>query len=288
MANTIDFAQIFVDNLDTIFKRESLTAMLGDSSGIVNRGEGAKKISYPEYEVDGLSDYDRANGYEDGGVTLRWVEIEPNYDRAKRFMVDVMDNRETFDIAFGRLGAEFMRTQVIPELDAFTFAMLAGKSGVTVNSADFTSGEEFLDALVEAKTLLDEAEVPTTDRYLFATPTLMNFLINMDTFKSKKALDAFAGTVEVPQTRFYTAIDLKNNADGGKGGFGKNANGKNINFMIVYKPAIIKQQIHMASDIVTSANNQTHDANMLKFRSYGVVEAYNNKTKGIYVSHATA
>lgn len=287
MANTLEYPEIFVNLIDQIFKRESLTASLGDSSGIVNRGAGFKKLKYAHYEMDGLSDYNRGTGYEDGDVSMTWKEIVPNYDRGKRFMVDTMDNTETFDMAFGRLGAEFMRTKVIPELDAFTFAKLAGKSGATLNQADIADGATFLDALVAAKTLMDEAEIPPTERILYATPTLMNALINMDTNKSKAALSSFSQTIEVPQTRFYTVIDMKNKSDG-KGGYAKNSSGKNINFMIAYRPAVIKQQIHMASDIIDPANNPSHDAYIMKFRSYGIVETYENKVKGIYVSHASA
>lgn len=287
MAHTLEYPEIFVNYIDKIFKRGSLTASLGDSSGIVNRGSGYKKIKYAHYDMDGLSDYSRGTGYEDGDVSVTWKEIEPNYDRGKRFMVDVMDNTETLDLAFGRLGAEFMRSKVIPELDAFTFATLAGKTGVTVKGEDIADGETFLNALVEAKTLMDEAEIPTTERILYATPTLLNELINMDTYKSKSALEEFSQRIGVPQTRFYTAIDLKNKSDG-QGGYAKNTTGKNINFMIVYRPSVIKQQIHMASDIISPAMNATHDAHLMKFRSYGVVEAYENKLKGIYVSHAIA
>lgn len=289
MANTIALAKNYVPLLDEIYKREALTAFLGDASGLVRQGLNGKEISYPQYSMAGLSDYDRATGYKDGNVKLEWKTIAPDYDRGTKFQVDTMDNLESMQLAFGALGAEFMRTQVIPENDAWTFAKIAGKSGITAKSEDISDAETFLNALVTAKTLMDEAEVPSTERLLFATPTLMNALINMDTYKSKEALNAFSVRVEVPQSRFYTAITLKDTSGGEGGGYEKDSgSGKEINFMIVHRPAIIKYQKHQASDIITPEANQSADAYMLKFRTYGIVDVYDNKVKGVYVSHKTA
>lgn len=289
MANSIALAKNYIPLLDEIYKKEALTAFLGDVSGLVRQGLNGKEIIYPQYSMAGLSDYDRATGYKNGNVKLEWKTIAPDYDRGTKFQVDTMDNLESMQLAFGALGAEFMRTQVIPESDAWTFAKIAQKTGITAKGEDIADATAFLDALVAAKTLMDEAEVPNTDRLLFATPTLMNALINMDTSKSKEALNAFSVRVEVPQSRFYTAITLQDTSGGDGGGFIKDVgSGKDINFMIVHRPAIIKYQKHQASDIITPEANQTADAYMLKFRTYAICDVYDNKVKGVYVSHKTA
>lgn len=43
---------------------------------------------------------------------------------------------------------------------------------------------------------------------LYATPTLLNSVISLDTTKSREILTKFAAKKSVPQARFYTAIDL--------------------------------------------------------------------------------
>ena len=83
-----------------------------------------------------------------------------------------MYDLETAGLAFGRLSAEFIRTKVVPELDAFRFAAYCGKTGVTKVEGALADGSAVLQALRAASTALDEAEVPLTERYLFITPSL--------------------------------------------------------------------------------------------------------------------
>ena len=55
--------------------------------------------------------------------------------------------------------------------------------------------------------------------------------------------------------------------------------------MIIHKPAIIKYDKHIASAVIPPDQNQSADAYMSKYRKYGLVDVYANKTAGIYVSH---
>ena len=50
--------------------------------------------------------------------------------------------------------------------------------------------------------------MPTENRHLFITPTLDGMIADLDTTKSREILTRFATKTLVPQTRFYTAIDL--------------------------------------------------------------------------------
>ncbi|MDO4743933.1 MAG: hypothetical protein Q4A86_00935, partial [Clostridia bacterium] len=146
------------------------------------------------------------------------------------------------------------------------------------------------DALIAAQNAMDEAEVSTESRILFITPTLYNGVMNIDTTKSKAVLDSFAQIVKVPQSRFYTAIDLYDGASSGEtaGHYVKNADGKNINFMVVEKSAAIQYQKHIVSKVVTPEENQTSDAWKFFYRSYGIADVYENKACGIYLHKAEA
>ena len=56
-----------------------------------------------------------------------------------------------------------------------------------------------------------------------------------------------------------------------------------IDFMIIHKPAMIKFDKHVASNIIPASANQNADADFIKYRKYGMVDAYANKRAGIYM-----
>lgn len=183
--------------------------------------------------------------------------------------------------------------QVAPEGDAFTFATIASKAGISVSAEageTFADGEAFLTALLKGVTKMDEDQVPAENRILYATPTLLNSVMALDTTKSREVLGKFAKTVAVPQTRFYTKIDLLDGSSSNEeiGGYKKDDNGKDINFMIIHKPAVIKFDKHVVSDAIPPELNADADAYISKYRKYGLVDVFNNKTAGIYISFKAA
>ena len=231
-------------------------------------------------------------------MTLTHETVKFNYDRGRRFTVDAMDDEETAGVAFGQLSGEFIRTKAAPEQDAFRFATYASVSGIsTTAGADLSDAAAVLAALIASQNKMDEDEVPTTERYLFITPTLYNLVQNIDTTKSKAVMDSFAAVTKVPQSRFYTAIDLKDGidhtgddepgSDETAGGYAKASGGKNINFMVIHKPAVIQFSKHVVNKIITPEQNQTSDGWMFFYRAYGLADVYENKLAGIYLHAAT-
>lgn len=285
MANSIALSKNYVPMLDEVFALASLTSVLDSDASLARAGANANEILIPTLDMDGLADYSRNSGYTMGDVTLTWQTVQFNYDRGRLFQVDTMDNEETAEIAFGKLAGEFIRTKVAPEADAFTLATLAGKAG-TKKQESLANGQDALDALVVATTKMDEDEVPAEQRILFITPTLKRAIEAVDSYKSQKVMEGLT-VVPVPQTRFYTAIDLQDGKTPGQeaGGYKKASLGADINFMLVHKPAVMKYNKHIASNIITPDANQDADAWMQKYRKYGLVDAYANKVAGIYVSH---
>lgn len=288
MANNIVLAKNYTELLDEVYRAASVTADLTSDASMMRAGANANEILYPQIEVSGLGDYSRNSGYTDGSVNVAWKTATFNYDRGTRISVDTMDDQETFNIAFGMAGATLQREKVAPEADAFTFATLAGIDGISVaEAATYADGAEFLSALLTAKSVMDEDEVPEENRYLYATPTLLNSVMALDTTKSREILSHFAVKKAVPQSRFYTEIDLLDGKTSGEelGHYKKAEAGKDINFMIIHKPAIIKFDKHIASNIISPENNPNADAYISKYRKYGLVDVYNNKVAGIYLSH---
>ncbi len=290
MANNIALASNYTDLLDEVFKNASVTAGLSGDARFTRQGANASTIYYPAIETTGLGDYSRTGGYPDGGVSVTWKSASFNYDRGTRIMVDVMDDQETFNIAAGRAGAELIRTKVAPEADAFTFATLAALSGVTTAAAAAIAGADaFLAALQAAEDALDDAEVPATERYLYATPALINSLNSLESYKSQKVLQDFAAVTKVPKSRFLTAVELLDGTSSGETvGHYKAASGATyLNFMIIYKPALIKYDKHIANTPIAPDANPDADAYLIKYRKYGIVDAYENQRAGIYVHPST-
>lgn len=285
MGNTIEKFKKYVPLLDEVYKKAALTSVLDSDSSLAKEGANANELIIPKLSMDGLGNYDRNQGYTNGDVTMTNETVKYNYERGRMFTVDSMDDEETAGLAFGKLASEFIRVHVGPEGDAFRFATYAKEAG-TKKAEAIADGEAVVKALREAATKMDEDEVSSENRYLFITPTLKGMIDDLDTTKSREVLNKFAGVIEVPQTRFYTAIDmLSGEAGEKKGGYKKNAEGKDINFLIVEKSAVMQYNKHIAPKVITPEQNQTADAWKFGYRKYGLADVYENKTAGVYVSH---
>ena len=281
MANSIAKNKNYTSMLDEIYKLSSLTSVMDSPPELAKQGANVNEIIIPKLDMQGLANYDRNSGYVSGDVTLTQETVPFNYERGRMFSVDNMDNEESANVAFGKLSGEFIRTKVVPEIDAFRFATLAQTTGITVAApAALTTGKAVLDAIAVAVAIMDEAEVPTEDRILYITPTLINLALAVETSVSKAMLDNLT-IIKVPQTRFYTKITLQNTA---AGGFIKETTaGKDINFMIVHKSAILQFFKHINPKVITPDENQTADAWKFGYRIYGLEDVYENKVAGIYL-----
>ena len=292
MSNSIALFKKYIDLLDEVYKVASLTSVLDSDASLARAGANANEIVIPKISMDGLANYSRNSGYVSGDVTLTNETVQFNYDRGRAFTVDAMDNEETAGVAFGKLASEFIRTKVVPEVDAFRFATYAGTSGISkvATGATLSTGADVIAALRAGITAMDEDEVPFEDRYLYITPTLYGLIQDLDTTKSREVLNRFAAIIQVPQTRFYTKIKLNNGTSGGEtaGGYAKASDGADINFIIIHRAALMQYPKHVVNKVVAPEENQTSDGWKFFFRSYGLADVYENKVSGIYLHHKLA
>lgn len=290
MANSITKFKAYIDKLDTVYQQASATSILDADADTVRMGAKAGEFLIPKMSMDGLADYSRSSGYVKGDVTITYETKSCNYDRGRKFSVDAMDNEETAGITFGKLASEFIRTKVVPEMDAFRFAKYASATGIlSAAEATPTAGTAVLTALQTAVNAQDEAEVNVDGKILFITPTLLTLAKNVDTTKSKAILDRFEKIITVPQTRFYTAIDMKDGTSSNEtaGGYAGATGGYKINFMIINRDAVIQFGKHTVNKVVSPEENQTDDGYMFFYRAYSIAETYENKVKGIYLNRDT-
>lgn len=289
MANSIALFRQYVTLLDEVYKAAALTSVLDGAPELARQGANANELIIPKISMDGLADYSRNSGYVNGDVTLTNETVACNFDRGRMFTVDNLDNAESAGIAYGRLASEFIRTKVVPELDAFRLSTYAGISGIsTVAGAALSTGDAVVSALRAAVNKFNEDEVPAEQRYLFITPTLYGLVQDLDTTKSKQVLEGIT-VVQTPQSRMYTAITQNDGTTEGQtaGGYTKGSGAKNINFMLIHKAAVIQYQKHIAPKVITPEQNQDSDAWKFGYRNVGIADAYENKVAGIYLHKST-
>lgn len=289
MANSIALAQKFLPILDEVYKREALTSRL-DAANSEIQWIGADTVKLFKTSVPGLGNYNRSTGYPHADLTSTWETLQLTKDRGVDLIVDRMDNEETLGMAFGTLVGEFMRTQVVPEIDAYRFAVYAANAGTKVN-ADITVGTTDVPGLIAtAEQVMGDAEVPREGRILFISETAYNGLQNKITRyldnqgAVSRLVESYNGmeVVRVPKGRFSTAITLYD----GSSNFGfvpTASTGYEINFMIVH-PSAVKNAVKLALPKIFSPDeNQSADAWKFQYREYHDAFVLDNKVNGIYL-----
>lgn len=294
MANNIALAEKFVPLLDEVYKAASKSSIL-DTPAEQLQFINANTVNRFKIAMTGLGDYDRNGGFVQGSVTGSWEAMTLSQDRGTSFNVDAMDNEETLGMAFGKLSGEFIRTQVAPEIDAYTFANIAGTSGIsTGTAADIVVGTTDVAALLNAAQLtLNENEVPREGRILFISETAYGALksnLNRAILNGENGINdeitMYNGmrVVTVPQSRFYSGITLYDGSSQGEtdGGYVGTSGAHNINFLIVHPSAIVKVAKHVKPRIFAPDVNQGADAWKFDYRIYHDSFVEENKVDGVY------
>lgn len=139
--NTLEYAKLYQTNLDKQAVQKATSGWMEANAGQVIYN-GGDEIKIPDLVVNGLADYDRDNGFNQGSVTYKYQTHKLTQDRGRTFQLDAMDVDETnFGATAANVLSEFQRTKVIPELDAYRYSFLAAKAGAKGNSEGYTLAE---------------------------------------------------------------------------------------------------------------------------------------------------
>ena len=299
MSNSIALVQKMLPLLDEVYKASAKSSGLEAPAEFVRETADANSVQIAKMALVGLGNYSKASGFPAGDITLSWETHQFTNDRGRRFSIDRMDNVESFGLVAARLVGEFMRTEVIPEVDAYRFAKIAAKATTTV-AADLTSSTTKA-ALDTAIVTLQEKEVDDNNMVIFMTPTVAQNLsdnITRTTINGDKNVNNIIETyngiqiVRVPQTRFYSKITLDSGSSSDAGGYSKTSAstgvtaGKNLNFIVMDKNACYNVTKLNIAKIFTPDENQSKDAWQFDFRLYHDTFVLDNKKNGIYVHTA--
>lgn len=291
MPNVIEKFRKYSTMLDEVLTMSALTGVLDSDPSLAELGRNAGEMMIPKMSMDGLGNYDRNNGYPAGSVTFELETRKCDYERGRMFTIDAMDNEETAGLAYGRLAGEFIRTKVVPEIDAVRLAKYASLSPAANRAvhATFSDGKAVVKAISDGFTKMTDEGVPEGGRVLFITATLRGMIDNMDSYQSKVLLEKFSKIVTVPSDRFYSAVQLLTGGEGQtEGGYKKATDAVSLNFLIVYKPGLLQFIKHAAPKVITPEANQDADAWKFGYRVLGLNDVNDNALKGLYVSSAAA
>lgn len=323
MANSIQLIEKYLPQaVDKVFAEESKTALLVNGTKWLDINfKEAGHVKVFSILMDGLSDYYRVNhvgvagsldyahdnqnngadfrdGYARGNAQGSWDIFKLRYDRGKQFLIDNMDNEETAGLMIANLLAEFLRTKVVPEVDAVRFSGIAEKCNISLGNyvSEAIADNTALSRIIDARTWLRDHEVPDDEQVLFASPAFYALLqksteltkfITQEDFTSERGvtfrLKAFDGMpiVPVPSDRFYTNIVV------GANGYYPSATSKLINFMIVSRKAIIPIVKLEKSKVWTPDTQDDFDGYKVNTRIYHDIIIPKNKVVGAYVSVST-
>lgn len=339
MANQFGLIEKYMkEAIDTVLATDSKTKVLENGAKFIDVNfKEAGYVKVMSLLMDGLSDYYRVNnqyaasgenyahysvpgqghkdGYRVGSTQNSWEIFKLEYDRGKQFQVDNMDDEETAGLIIGNLLTEFLRTKVVPEIDAVRFSKIASKANtalgnlksLAIDTANAQTTGDYINALNgvtgiihrfnEAFEWLTEHEVPEEEQVIFVNPAIMTLIRNtaelvkfvtQGDYKSENGIDftieKYMGRpiIEVPSNRFFTEVQVGDN------GYYAGTNSKAINFMIVSKKAIVPIVKLNKSKIWTPENVQDFDGYKVNFRLYHDAIIPKNKIPGVYVCVGTA
>jgi hypothetical protein len=295
MANAITLiTQYLKSTLDKIYMQASKTAILEAPNEMVRETAQAGTYMIPKLSMQGLVNYAKANGFTDGDITLAWDAVTLEYDRGRKFTVDRMDNEESAAIVLSNLASEFLRTQVVPEVDAVRFARIASASGIQGAQAAIAAPTDARTAFRTAEQALADAQVDAGNTVLFCTPTFYGLFEEavgayrlVDSANPDFRIKEYngIGIVTVPSTRFYSAVTL---ATSGAGGYSKATAGVGLNFVMMDKGAVFQITKHANGRLFSPDTYQAKDAWAYDYRIYHDLFVLKNKVKGIYVHKQAA
>ena len=303
--NTLAYATIFQRNLDLLAVQESKTGWMDANAGQA-KYDGGAEVKIPKMTINGLGDYDRDTGYVQGGVTLSYETKQMTQDRGRKFQLDAMDVDETnFVPEAARVMAEFQRTKVVPEIDAYriskvTAAAIASDTAGTTGQVEYgytpaaatiltkiEDGIQYVRDCGYTGTLMIQCNGATAKAIKLAglanirNTTFSQGGINMEV----PSIDN-CPIIETAKDRMYSAITMYDGTTSGQkaGGYVKGSSALDVNFLIIPRevPIAVTKQDKMK--IFTPEQNQDADAWKMNYRRYHDLWVLDNKALGIFAN----
>ena len=286
------------DELDLAVSQKPVTGFMADNN-LRGKFVGAKTVMIPAMNISGLGDYDRDTGFVNGTVSVSAKPYTLKMDRGRSFQLDREDHDESgiADLA-GQIMGEFVRTKVVPEVDAYVLSKLAGYAAGTGQLIEHDPSEDayavLTEAIADAQNAIgyDEELVAFVDGKMLTSlqnsPDISRHLV-MDDFKKGElhtqvtSLNGVA-ILPVPNSRMKTAYDFYDGTTDGQeaGGFTPADDAQSIGLLLVPRRAasLIKKTEQVRC--FDPAHNLKADAWKLDYRLYYDVVVKDSLKNGIF------
>ena len=205
--NSLETAKRYTDELDKAIVQKAVTGFFADN---IFRAKfaGAKTVIMPDISFVGLADYNRDSGFSLAGTTIGNTSYTLTKDRGRKLQIDREDMDETgvANLA-GQVLGEYVRTQVVPEMDAYVLSKLAkvasDKSHKTTYAAA-KAASQLVTAInnVQSRVGYDEELVA------FCDPTFYAQLMNSTEFSRNIVVSDFAKGGLNTRVKFFNDVAL--------------------------------------------------------------------------------
>ena len=297
--NSLETAKRYTDELDKAIVQKAVTGFFADN---IFRAKfaGAKTVIMPDISFVGLADYNRDSGFSLAGTTIGNTSYTLTKDRGRKLQIDREDMDETgvANLA-GQVLGEYVRTQVVPEMDAYVLSKLAkvasDKSHKTTYAAA-KAASQLATAInnVRSRVGYDEELVA------FCDPTFYAQLMNSTEFSRNIVVSDFAkgglntrvksfnGVALIPVTedRMREEYDFKagtaaTSSAAATGGFAPKANTGYTRALVIPKKGASLVKKTETLRIFTPEQNIDADAYAFNYRLYYDVFVKKSKLDGI-------
>ena len=272
------------DELDKAVAQKPVTGFMADNN-LRGKFVGAKTVMIPAMNISGLGDYDRDTGFVSGTVSVSAKPYTLAMDRGRSFQLDREDHDESgiADLA-GQIMGEFVRTKVVPEVDAYVLSKLAGYAHGAGQVVEGTPATDAYAMLTEAIAAAQNAVGYDEELIAFVDGKMLNALQNSEEISRHLVMNDFkkgelhtqvtslngVAILPVPDSRMKTAYNFYDGTTAGQeaGGFTPAANAKSIGLLLVPRRAasLIKKTEQVRC--FDPAHNLKADAWKLDYRLY--------------------
>ena len=256
---------------------------------------GAKSFEIPTVSVSGYKAHTRSKGYNAGTVSNDKKVYTLGFDRDIEFFVDKADVDETNEeLSAANVTGTFITEHATPELDAYRFSKLATTA---ITATKFKSEDDYSEANVYSRlksAILPIRKYGAANIVIYVSSEIMDFLERSKDFTrsiattSPQGIDTRVTSLDGVQiievwddTRFKTQFEFTE-------GFVKASGGKDINFLIVAKPAVIAKAKFNSIYLFAPGQHTEGDGYLYQNRMYHDLFVLENKKDGVYVSHKSA
>ena len=296
--NNLTFAEKLTGELDKLFVQGPVTGFLADNV-LRSKFVGAKTVLIPEMNLSGLGDYDRDTGFVKGTIGVSNQPYTLAMDRARSFQLDREDEDETgiANLA-GQVMGEFVRTRVVPEVDAYCLSKLAGLAVTKGHTVTGTPATEILKMFNNACSSVQDVVGFDEQLVCFVNPTVWAAIQNSQELTRAMVVSDFAkgdittkvktingvAILPVSDARMKSAYDFLDGSTEGEadGGFKPTGTAKSVGMLIMPKngASLVKKTEKVRT--FAPDQNQAADAYKFDYRTYYDLLVKNSKADAVY------